>query len=170
MRNVMITGSFDPPTIGHEDIIRRAAENFPAVRVVVFINEEKPAFFPPDTRLAFLKKVCKKYPNVTVDLDRGRVADYAEREGISLIVRAVRGEDDLSYELEMAEYNRKEGGVETLLLPASPSLCTVSSSEVRRRLMASEDPTSLLPFEIGEEIAENWKNLRAKSKNELTNG
>ena len=148
MNTVMITGSFDPPTIGHEDIIRRTAALFPSVRVVIFLNGEKPGMLSPEKRLALLKAVCAKYPGVTVDLDRGMVVDYAAREGISLIVRAVRNDADLAYELTMADYNRTHGGVETLLLCAEKGLDAVSSSEVRRRIAAGEDADALLPVEI----------------------
>lgn len=152
MNTVMITGSFDPVTLGHEDIIRRAAALFPSVRVVIFVNDEKPGLFPLEKRLSLLRAVCAKYPNVSVDFDRGMVVDYAAREGISLIVRAVRDEKDLPYELAMADYNRTHGGVETLLLCASPALGAISSTEVRRRIAAGEDPSELLPEEIRGEI------------------
>lgn len=154
MPRVMITGSFDPVTVGHEDVIRRAASIFSDVRVTVFFNPEKAGMFTPDERLRLLKAVCAKYPNVTADIDTGMVIDYVKREGISLILRSVRDERDLPYEMKMAEFNRQGSGVETVLLSARPDLVTVSSSEVRRRIEAGEEYFSLLPAEIREEIEE----------------
>ena len=154
MPRVMITGSFDPVTRGHEDIIRRAAALFPDVRVTVFLNAEKAGMFSPEERLRFLTAVCDKYPNVTTDLDTGMVIDYVKREGISLLLRSVRNEADLAYEMAMADFNRHGSGVETLLLAADPALADVSSSEVRRRIRAGEEYFSLLPTEICGEIEE----------------
>ena len=160
----MITGSFDPVTAGHEDIIRRAASLFDDVRVTVFLNPEKPGMFSVDTRVAFLRRITEKYPNVSVDFDSGMVIDYVKREKIDLIVRAVRDEKDLPYEIKMAEYNRAHSGVETLLLAADAQLSKISSTEVRRRILAGEAFCDLIPVEIREEILNFAKNISAKSE------
>ena len=162
MRRILITGSFDPVTIGHEDIIRRTASLFDDVRVTVFLNPKKPGMFSADARVSFLKSVTKKYPNVSVDFDSGMVIDYVKREDISMIVRSVRDEKDLPYEIKMAEFNREHGGVETLLLTADPALCTISSTEVRRRITSGESFSDLVPVEIREEITFFAKNISAK--------
>ena len=158
MNKVMITGSFDPVTVGHEDIIRRASACFDHVRVTVFINPEKPGMFSPDERVSLLRRVTEKFPNVSVDFDHGMVADYIKREGISLIVRAVRDEGDLAYEMKMADYNLAHSGVETVFFAASPELSRVSSSEVRRRIEAAEPYDALIPAETREEIVNFAKN------------
>ena len=162
MSKVLITGSFDPVTVGHEDVIRRAALAFDEVRVTVFINPEKQGMFSPHERVSLLKKTFCDLPNVSVDHDGGMVADYVKREGISFILRAVRDEKDLPYEMQMADYNREHGGVETLLLAASPALSGISSSEVRRRIAEGEPYDDLIPCKIREEIAEIAKNLSLK--------
>ena len=162
MKRVMITGSFDPVTVGHEDIIRRAAQTFDDVRVVVFLNPEKAGLFFAEERVAFLRAVTEKYPNVTVDFDEGYVADYVKREEISLILRSLRGVSDLSYEMQMAKYNLTHGGVETVFLAGDPSLADVSSSEVRRRIAAGEPYFALLPVEIREKIEKIIKNRSTK--------
>ena len=162
MNKVMITGSFDPVTVGHEDIIRRASSTFDDVRVTVFLNPEKPGMFGKEERVALLRRVCAKFPNVSVDFDGGMVVDYVLREGISLLVRAVRNEKDLAYEMKMADYNFAHSGVETLFFAASPELASVSSSEVRRRIAAGEPFSALVPAEIREEIAQIAKNIGAK--------
>ena len=162
MSKVLITGSFDPVTVGHTDVIRRAAACFDDVRVAVFINPDKPGMFTPDERVMLLKLACQDLKNVSVDFDSGMVADYVKREGISLILRAVRDEKDLPYEMKMADFNRERGGVETVLLAASPALASVSSSEVRRRIQSGEGYDDLVPTEIREEIAKIAKNLPLK--------
>ena len=162
MRKAMITGSFDRVTVGHEDIIRRACEIFDDVRVTVFLNPEKPGMFSPEERVSFLRRVCAKFPRVTVDFDAGMVIDYAKREGISVLVRAVRDEKDLAYEMQMADFNRTHGGVETMFFAASPAFSHISSSEVRGRISAGEEVASLLPEEIASEIADFAKKHLAK--------
>ena len=154
MRKVMITGSFDPVTVGHEDIIRRACLLFDEVRVTVFLNPEKQGMFSAEERVSLLRRVCEKFPRVSVDFDSGMVIDYARREGISLLVRALRDEKDLAYEMQMADFNRTHGGIETLFFAASPAFSGISSSEVRRRISAGESVSSLLPREICSEIEE----------------
>lgn len=166
MQTVMLTGSFDPVTVGHEDIIRRASESFDRLRVVVFLNPEKPGMFSPEERVSFLRAVCAKYPNVTVDRDDGMVSDFVKRNEISLILRSLRGASDLDYEMKMADYNRSHCGVETVFLSGDPALATVSSSEVRRRIAAKEDFSSLIPGEIREEITEIVKNGSENKKSD----
>ena len=162
MKTVMLTGSFDPVTVGHEDVIRRAAAAFDRLRVTVFLNPEKPGMFSSEQRVGFLRAVTAKYPNVSVDFDSGMVVDYAKREGIALLLRSLRGVADLDYEMKMADFNFKHGDIETVFLPGDPTLSDISSSEVRRRILAGEDPSPLLPVEIASEIKEISKNLVQK--------
>ena len=159
-RKTLITGSFDPPTRGHEDIIRRLCETFDEVRAVAFINAQKAGFFPPEYRLSLLRQVCAPFPNAHADAAEGYVADYVLREGIDLIVRGVRGEEDIAYEMQMADFNRKAAGVETFFVNALPGFEHFSSSEVRRRLLSGEDVRALLPEVITEEIMQNWQKNR----------
>ena len=157
IRRAIVTGSFDPVTRGHEDIIRRASLLFDEVYAVVFISHEKPGFFTVEKRLFWLRETAKKFPNVTVDASYGYVADYVREKDIPVIVRGVRDEADFLYEQPMAEYNLRNGGAETLLLYASDTLEGVSSSRVRKALLAGEDPSPLLPSEISAEIAKNFQ-------------
>lgn len=154
-KRALITGSFDPPTVGHEDILRRVSPLFDEVYIVMFVNEAKKSFFSAEKRLSWLRKIAAKYPNVKADADTGFVADYVKRNEISVIVRGVRNEEDLRYEIPMAEYNLEHGGAETMLLCANRSLENVSSSRIRRALTEkTEDPAPLLPAEIREEICQ----------------
>ena len=162
MNKVMITGSFDPVTVGHEDIIRRAAASFAEVRVTVFLNPEKPGMFSPEERLFFLRRVTEKFPNVSVDYDSGMVIDYVKRENITLLVRAVRDEKDLAYEMKMADFNHAHSGIETVFFAASPALSRISSSEVRRRIAQGEAYDALRPAEIRTEIKKIEKNRALK--------
>ena len=153
----LVTGSFDPVTIGHEDVIRRAAMEYDAVYAVVFASHEKKGFFPLERRRALLRAVCEKFSNVTVDFSTGFVADYARKIGADAIVRGVRDEKDAAYEAPMADYNFEHSGVKTVYYEASEALKEVSSRRVRAILTDGGDPSALLPKEIGKEICENWR-------------
>lgn len=153
----LVTGSFDPITKGHEDIIRRACEAFDEVYVVAFVNAEKKGFFPKEKRLELLRKVCRKFPKVSVDLSLGYVCDYAKEKAVTAIVRGVRDERDRAYEEEMARYNFEHSGVKTVFFPAAEELSSLSSSRVRDILTAGGDASALLPEEISQEICENWR-------------
>ncbi len=157
LNRALVTGSFDPVTRGHEDIIRRAAEEYDEVYAVVFASHEKKGFFSMCRRLALLSAVCEKFPNVKTDLSTGFVADYAKRIGADAIVRGVRDEKDAVYEEPMAKYNFEHSGVETVFYTADDALSSVSSSRVRELLLAGGDPSALLPQEIAREICEKWR-------------
>lgn len=153
----LFTGSFDPVTKGHEDVIRRACALYDKLYVVVFINPEKKGFFPIEKRVELLKKVCEKFPSVTVDASNGYVADYVKEKEIDVIVRGIRGDADRAYEEEMAKYNFDRSGVSTVFLSAKDELKSFSSRLVRDTLLKDEDAKAILPEEIAEEICENWR-------------
>lgn len=156
VRRALIPGSFDPVTKGHESLIRRAAELFEEVYVVLFRNPEKTGLFTHEERLAFLRAVCEKYPTVSVGEDDGMVADYVKTHAISAIVKGARNEKDFLYELPMALYNRKNGGAETLLLYPEEGTEEISSSAVRERIATGISPRELLPDEITRKIDEKF--------------
>lgn len=161
-RRALVTGSFDPITKGHEDVIRRAAEEYGEVYAVVFASHEKKGFFSFEQRLVLLKAVCKKFKNVKADLSLGYVADYAKEIAADAIVRGVRDESDIAYEEPMAKYNFEHSGVKTVFFQAPDELKEVSSSRVRELLLAGKDPSALLPKEIAKEICENWRIFRTE--------
>ena len=153
----LVTGSFDPVTKGHEDVIRRAAEEYGEVYAVVFASHEKKGFFPMEYRHALLKAVCEKFSNVKTDFSTGYVADYAKKIGADAIVRGVRDEKDAAYEAPMAHYNFEHSGVKTVFYEAKEDLKDVSSRRVRALLSEGGDPSELLPQRIAKELCENWR-------------
>ena len=139
MKKAIVTGSFDPVTVGHLSLIRRASEMFDEVYVVIFINPEKTYMFSAEKRKELLKKACERLENVTVDYDDGYVVDYCARHGIKYIVRGLRRPDHAEYELNMAKTNRSlNPDVETILLPVENGLEDVCSTFVRNNLEDEE--------------------------------
>lgn len=155
MSKVLIAGSYDPITNGHLSLIRTCAALFDQVHVVAFINAEKTAVYPTSLREQMLRVACAPFTNVVTGSDSGYVVDYAERHEIPILVRGIRNENDLSYELHMANNNRKfNPSITTMFLPADPSVASVSSSTVRDRLARAEKITDLVPPGVAELIAE----------------
>ena len=120
----LVTGSFDPITNGHVDIVRRAALRFD--------NVEKQYMFSPNQRVAIAKAAVEDLPNVAVEPWGGYVADFAKAQGAVAFVRGIRGIEDVAYEQYMAEKNFALCGVDTVLLFANPAYQTLSSTAVRR--------------------------------------
>ena len=145
---VILPGSFDPPTLGHLEVIRRAAEIFPAVYVTVFQNPDKHCMFTPEERAMMLASATDEYENVLPTYSLGFVADYAREHKVRRLVKGYRGEDDIDYEISQAEWNYRMGGLITELWLAPEALRSVSSTEARRRLISGEPTDGILSPEV----------------------
>lgn len=143
--SVILPGSYDPVTLGHLDIIRRVAAEESEVYVVVFNNDKKTYTFSVEDRVRMLAIATDELDNVLVSHSDGRVIDYMREHGISEIVKGYRNDTDLEWERVQAEYNMKNGGYPTRLLPCDGSLCEVSSTRVREQLCSGGDLSGLLP-------------------------
>ena len=151
-KTALICGSFDPITLGHLDIVRRAACLFDTIYLTAFINPDKKYCFTKEQRLSFMKSACADIPNVVCGFDTGMVCDYVKNNGIDCIVKGVRNEKDLSYEAQMADFNREHSGRDTLLLISSKELSECSSTLVRETLKSGGDLSKLLPKSIISEL------------------
>jgi pantetheine-phosphate adenylyltransferase len=131
-RIAIYPGSFDPPTRGHEDLIRRALGLADRVLVAVAVNSAKQPLFPLADRLALLRTVIGADPRVEVTSFEGLLADYARTSGAAVVVRGLRAAGDFEYELQMALMNRQlNPGLETVFLAPAAHLTFVSSTLVR---------------------------------------
>lgn len=138
-------GSFDPITFGHLDIAARAASLFDELHIVVVHNPAKTPFFSSEERVALIEssfseaaRFGKAFPSskqakvIVSTMDSGLLVDYCKKVGASVLIKGVRNNADLEYELPMARVNRDLAGVETVFLPADPSQGFVSSSLVKQ--------------------------------------
>ena len=148
MKRALIPGSFDPPTIGHIDIIRRTAAIFDEVVVCVCRNSEKQGMYSYQTRLEMLRRSLSDCKNVKVDLCNGLVADYAVSNEIDVIVKGVRNAVDYDYEAVIAQVNLLNAPVETLFLPASAEHQFISSSVARELIRYERALDKILPSEV----------------------
>ncbi|WP_428073338.1 pantetheine-phosphate adenylyltransferase [Candidatus Avelusimicrobium aviculae] len=150
MKPVVYAGSFDPITNGHVDIIRRAARVFGTVRVVVLSSPHKKPLFSVQERLDLIRKNTADIPGVSVAGYGGLLVDYLAQEGLSVVVRGVRGVADAEEEASYAYANRLLAPfVEFVWLPADPKFCFVSSSAVRESFSYGRE----IPGYVSEETA-----------------
>lgn len=145
MQKILFPGSFDPFTLGHADIVRRALEMFGGVVVAVGYNEKKQGWMPVEERVEAIKRLYADEPRVVVESYTGLTVDFARERGVTAIVRGVRTTADFEFEMQLADVNRQLTGIETVLLPASPRLASLSSSIVRELARFGHDVSDFLP-------------------------
>ena len=149
--SVILPGSYDPVTKGHLDIIRRAAEKYNEVYVVVFTNPSKTYTFSVEDRVRMLMIATDDLDNVIVSYSNGLVIDYMTDHEIEKIIKGYRNDDDLKWEREQAEWNYKYGRYETELWKCSDGLEGVSST-VARDAIKNGEPLDMLPDGVAEYI------------------
>jgi pantetheine-phosphate adenylyltransferase len=131
-RIAIYPGSFDPPTRGHEDLIRRSLALADRVIVAVAVNVAKQPLFSVEERLDMLRKAVGEDPRVTLESFEGLLADFARRVGADVVVRGLRAVSDFEYEFQMALMNRQlHPSLETVFLVPALDLTYLSSSLVR---------------------------------------
>lgn len=131
MTTAVVPGSFDPPTLGHVDVIQRASAVFQTVVVAVLINPSKTPLFTVDERIGMLKKIVDPYTNVEIESFEGLMVEFAAAKAPSVILKGLRVVSDFEYELQMAQMNRHLQGVETMFVPTSATHAYLSSSLVK---------------------------------------
>lgn len=141
----IFTGSFDPFTIGHDDIVRRALPLFDRIVIGIGVNEQKKYAQSTEERIENICRLYAEEPKIEVKAYGDLTVDFAKREGAHYIIKGVRSMKDFEYEREQAEINRRIGGVETLLLFANPQLASISSSMVRELMHFGRDVSEFLP-------------------------
>ena len=150
MKTAICSGSFDPITLGHLDVIRRAAAIFDRVCVCVSPNaEKKNQMFTPEQKLLLVRTAVAELPNVEAELFPGLLADFAVSHGANVIVRGIRNVTDMDVEYQMALINRGlHPELETFLLPASPAYQHFSSSMAREMIRYRQPLEKYLPMSI----------------------
>ncbi|TDW14380.1 pantetheine-phosphate adenylyltransferase [Kribbella kalugense] len=131
MAKAVFPGTFDPPTVGHLDIVTRAAAAFDELIVATGVNQSKNRLFGPQERIEMLTELVAPFPNVRIGTFDGLLVDYCRAEGAGVIVKGLRSAADYDYELQMAQLNRRMTGVDTVFLPTAPENAFISSSWVK---------------------------------------
>ena len=166
MNNTVICpGSFDPVTLGHIDIIKRASKMFDKVIVAVLVNMSKTPSFTIDERIAFLEKTLIDLPNVEIVGFSGLLADYAKERGAKAVVKGLRAMSDFEYEFQMALTNKKlNPELDTVFLTSDSQYMYLSSSMVKQIASLGGDISYFVPECIHEQVYERLKTGTRKEK------
>jgi pantetheine-phosphate adenylyltransferase len=156
-RIAIYPGSFDPPTKGHEDLVRRSLALADRVVVAIAVNPSKQPLFPVADRLAMLESSVGGDPRVSFESFEGLLADFAKRVGASIIVRGLRAVSDFEYEFQMALMNRRlHPSLETVFLVPAVDLTYLSSSLVREVARFGGDVGGLVHPAVAKALAERF--------------
>jgi pantetheine-phosphate adenylyltransferase len=154
MRRAVCPGSFDPVTNGHLDVIGRASHLFDEVIVGVLVNESKSGLFPHEERVAMLREVTARYPNVKVIGFEGLLVDFCRAQEAAVVIKGLRAVSDFDYELKMAQMNVGLAGVETLFMPTNPLYSFLSSSLIKDVAKWGGDVSPHVPDVVARRLAE----------------
>lgn len=141
----LFTGSFDPFTKGHHDIVQRALKLFDQVVIGIGINENKNTMFSAEERRQMIQTLYKEDARIGVEYYKGLAVEFAEQINATCILRSIRSVKDYEYELAMADINKELSGIETMILFTKPQLAHISSSAVRELIHFGKDVTAFLP-------------------------
>ncbi len=156
--SAMYPGTFDPITLGHEDLVRRARRLFDKVVVAVAANPGKEPMFTLDERVALAREALAEFDNVEVTGYEGLTIDFALEHGLAVIVRGLRAISDFEYEFQLANMNRHlTDDVETAFLTPTETYTYISSSLVREIAKLGGDISEFVPPNVKDALLERCK-------------
>ena len=160
-KTVICPGSFDPVTLGHVDIIKRASKMFDRVIVAVLVNSSKSPSFSIDERIELLEEATKDIDNVEIASFDGLLAQYCKDRGVNAIVKGLRAVSDFDYEFQMAITNKKlNPDLETIFLTADADSMYLSSSMVRSVASMGGDISNFVPACVLDRIVNKLKTVK----------
>ena len=145
MRRAIFPGTFDPFTIGHDSVVKRALTFMDEIVIGIGVNESKRTWLPTEQRVAMIRRLYADEPRIRVEAYSDLTIDFARRQEARFIIRGIRTVRDFEYEETIADINRKLAGIETILLFTEPELTSVSSTIVRELLHYGKDVSEFLP-------------------------
>lgn len=155
MTKAVFPGSFDPLTMGHLNLIKRASRLFDELIVTVGTNISKRSVFTPDERVALIQKSVADLPNVTMRTEGGLTVDFVKSVNASVILRGLRNSKDYEYEAGIAQMNHYlDNGIETLFLLTDAKYAFISSSLLKEVLHFGGDISELVPPAVATALAE----------------
>ena len=165
MSTAIYPGSFDPVTLGHLDIIKRAACQFDKLIVCVMVNSDKHGLFTPEERVELIRRVTPGIPNLEVDMSSELLSDYAKRKRATIVVKGLRAVSDFEQEVQMAVINRKlNPRLETMFLASSEKYTYLSSSVVKEMARYRVSLSGYVPKEIAGDVQAKMDEFLQKSQ------
>ena len=158
MLKAAFPGSFDPPTLGHLNIIQRAANIFDELLVVVAENRQKKYLFSANERAEMIRRLARDCANVTVTVCDSLIVDFLQKQGIKVLVRGVRGMEDFSYEFEVSMMNKAlDPGIETLFMTTDPEYFVLRSSSIKEIASFQGNISGMVPPLVAEALREKYQ-------------
>lgn len=160
----LFTGTFDPLTNGHLDIICRASQHFDKLYVGIFKNDQKNPLFSTEKRVEMLKEALTDLSvNENIEVithERDLTVNIAKKLGVSALVRSVRNSQDLEYEKNMFYFNQKMTGIETILFMANPELEPINSTRMRELHAFGQDVSRWVPKNVARELRKQDEEIK----------
>jgi len=166
MLKAAFPGSFDPPTLGHLDIIQRAAGIFDELLVVVAENRQKKYLFSAEERAAMIRRLVGDRANVSVTICDSLIVDFVRKQGIKLLIRGLRGMEDFSYEFEVSMmYKALDASVETVFMTTDPKYLVLRSSSIKEIASFQGNISGMVPPLVAEALREKYRTTENTTKN-----
>jgi pantetheine-phosphate adenylyltransferase len=158
MLKAAFPGSFDPPTLGHLNIIQRAASIFDELLVVVAENRQKKYLFSADERVSMIADLVRDRKNVSVVICDSLIVDFLQKHDIRLLVRGVRGVDDFSYEFELSMMNKSlDSRIETIFMTTDPEYFVLRSSSIKELASFHGNVSGMVPPLVAKALADKYR-------------
>ena len=157
LKTAIYPGSFDPITKGHLDVLKRAADIFDKVIIVVSVNVNKKSFLPLEDRIKLIKESCKEIANVEVDSYDGLTIEYAKKRNANVLIRGLRAVSDFEYEMQLSQANSAlSSDIHTVFLITKPKYNFISSGTVREIAQMKGDISKFVPEPVAEYLEEKY--------------
>lgn len=157
MKVAIYPGSFDPITKGHLDVLKRAADIFDKVIIVVSVNVNKKSFIPIEDKLMLIKESCKGIPNVEIDSFDGLTIEYAKKKNANVLIRGLRAVSDFEYEMQLSQANSALcKDIHTVFLITKPKYNFISSGTVREVALMKGDVSKFVPEPVAKYLEQKY--------------
>ncbi|MDR2633257.1 MAG: pantetheine-phosphate adenylyltransferase [Treponema sp.] len=157
MLKAVFPGSFDPPTLGHLNIIERAGSLFDELLVVVAENPQKKYLFSVEERLGLMQELLRHQKKVAVFIWNSLIVEFMKPRDLHIIIRGVRGTDDFSYEFELSLFNKAlDAHIETLFMTADPRYFVLRASAVKELAFFHGDVSGMVPPLVAEALKKKY--------------
>jgi pantetheine-phosphate adenylyltransferase len=158
MLRAAFPGSFDPPTLGHLNIIRRASAIFDELLVIVAENRQKKYLFSAKERVSMIEELTKDRKNVAITICDGLIVEFLQKKDIKLLVRGVRGVDDFSYAFELSMMNKAlDSRIETIFMTTDPEYFVLRSSAIKELASFHGNISGMVPSLVAKALEEKFR-------------
>ena len=158
MTKAVFPGSFDPPTLGHLNVIERTISIFDEIDVVVAVNPEKNYLFTPEERVEMLSELTAKYKNVKIHTWNSLIVDYAVQNGATVLLRGIRNATDFAYEFDLSLINHSlDSRIDTIFVPTEQKYVTIKSSSIKDVARFGGDVSQMVPELVAKRLKEKYR-------------